>query len=79
MQPGDVIAGRFEIQRVAGEGGFDGIRVTRDAIYASPVCAKEAVWRLDRQGKVIGSEFPIADRPAQHADQFQRAQHVDMP
>lgn len=55
---------KVEVQKVAGNGGFDGIRVTRDAIYAAPVCAKDAVWRLDRQGNVLGSAFPIAERPA---------------
>lgn len=43
------------------EGGFDGIRVNRDAIYASPVCAKDAVWRLDRSGNVLGSAFPVGE------------------
>ncbi|HEX6863130.1 MAG TPA: hypothetical protein VF414_09965, partial [Thermoanaerobaculia bacterium] len=46
---------------VAGANGFDGIRVGRDAIYASPVCAKDAVWRIDRSGNVLGSAFPIGD------------------
>ena len=41
--------------------GFDGIKVGRDAIYASPVCAKDAVWRLDRSGNVLGSAFPIGE------------------
>ncbi len=41
--------------------GFDGIRVGRDAIYASPVCAKDGVWRIDRSGKLLGSSFPVGE------------------
>jgi hypothetical protein len=58
-----------EVRNVGGDGGFDGIRVARDAIYATPVCAKDAVWRLDRQGNVLGSAFPIPDRPAPDPDE----------
>ena len=47
--------------KIDGEGGFDRIRVGRDAIYASPVCAKDAVWRIDRSGKVLGSAFPLGE------------------
>lgn len=46
---------------VKGEGGFDGIKVGRDAIYASSFCAKDAVWRLDRSGNVLGTAFPIGE------------------
>lgn len=53
----------WESQRleVAGANGFDGIRVGRDAIYASPVCAEDAIWRIDRSGKVLGSAFPLGE------------------
>ena len=47
--------------KVEGQGGFDDIRVGRDAIYASPVCAKDAVWRIDRSGNVLGSAFPLGE------------------
>ncbi|MFL6201370.1 MAG: hypothetical protein ACJ76J_19540 [Thermoanaerobaculia bacterium] len=47
--------------RMEDEGGFDGIRVGRDAIYATPVCAKDAVWRLDRSGNLLGSAFALGE------------------
>ncbi|MDP9120909.1 MAG: hypothetical protein M3O15_05985 [Acidobacteriota bacterium] len=50
---------RLPIPRVVGTGGFDALRVTADAIYATPICAADAVWRLDRSGKVISSTFPV--------------------
>ncbi len=50
-----------EVHRVEGDGGFDGIQVGRDAVYASPVCADDAVWRLDRAGNVLSSAFPIPE------------------
>ncbi len=60
---------KVEIRKVGGDGGFDGIRVARDAIYATPVCAQDAVWRLDRQGNILGSAFPVAERPAPDPDE----------
>lgn len=53
---------KIEIQKVSGEGGFEDIRVARDALYASPICAKDAVWRIDRTGKILGSAFPVPER-----------------
>jgi hypothetical protein len=53
---------KIQLQKVSGEGGFEDIRVTRDALYASPICAQDAVWRLDRTGKVLGSAFPVPER-----------------
>ena len=41
--------------KVEGTGGFSGLVVGRDAIYAQPTCADMAVWRLDRSGKLLGT------------------------
>ena len=39
-----------KLQRVEGDGGFDQLLVAEDALYASPICADDAVWRIDREG-----------------------------
>jgi hypothetical protein len=55
------------LQRVAGSGGFVRLVVARDAIYAAPTCADDAIWRVDRSGKILSSAFPTAhdsDEPA---------------
>ncbi len=48
-----------KLPRVEGKGGFSGLVVARDAIYAQPTCADAAVWRLDRSGKVLATAFPV--------------------
>lgn len=53
---------KIELQKVSGEGGLERIRVAQDALYASPICAKDAVWRIDRTGKILGSSFPMPER-----------------
>ncbi|HEV7507128.1 MAG TPA: hypothetical protein VGS07_19720 [Thermoanaerobaculia bacterium] len=52
-----------KLPKIEGKGGFSGLVVARDAIYAQPTCAEAAVWRVDRSGKVLGTAFP-APRPA---------------
>jgi len=42
-------------RKVEGTGGYYGLRVGRDAIYAQPTGAEAAVWRLDRSGKLLGT------------------------
>ncbi len=43
---------------VQGQGGLRQIRVTRDAIYATPTSAQSAVWRMSRTGgKLLGQAF----------------------
>ena len=54
-----------KLPKVEGKGGFSGLQVARDAIYAQPTCADKAVWRLDRSGKVLATAFP-APLPAQN-------------
>ena len=44
-------------RKIEGEGGFSGLVVARDAIYAQPTCADTAVWRLDRSGRLLGTAF----------------------
>jgi hypothetical protein len=44
---------------VQGQGGLRQIRVARDAIYATPTSAQNAVWRMSRTGgKLLGQAFP---------------------
>jgi hypothetical protein len=57
-----------KIQRAQGSGGFQRLLVAPDAIYAAPACAEAAVWRIDRDGKVLGTSFPIASKPAAASD-----------
>jgi len=44
----------------AGSGfrGFRDVAVSRDGVYAVPACAGAAVWKLDRSGKLLRSDFP---------------------
>jgi hypothetical protein len=42
-------------RKVEGMGGYSGLVVARDALYAQPTCAEFAVWRLDRAGKLLGT------------------------
>ena len=51
-------------KKIEGQGGFAGLRVARDAIYAQPTCAESAIWRLDRAGKFLGTAFKVPERPA---------------
>ncbi|HEY0556108.1 MAG TPA: hypothetical protein VGG20_17785 [Thermoanaerobaculia bacterium] len=44
-------------RKVEGAGGFAGLILTRESIYAQPTCADSAVWRLDRSGKFLGTAF----------------------
>jgi hypothetical protein len=52
-----------KLPKVEGKGGFSGLMVARDAIYAQPTCADAAIWRVDRSGKVLATAFP-APKPA---------------
>lgn len=44
--------------KVEGRGGFYQIRISTDAIYTTPTGAANAVWRLSREGKLLGQAFP---------------------
>ena len=50
---GQVVA----IPRLEGEGGFRDILVDEEGIYVVPTCAQEALWKLDRSGKVLEQAF----------------------
>jgi hypothetical protein len=56
-------------RKIEGEGGFSGLVVARDAIYAQPTCADTAVWRLDRSGRLLGTAFNAP--PASAGDEAQ--------
>jgi hypothetical protein len=51
---------------VSGQGGFTGIRLDREALYATPTSAAELVWRLSRDGRLLGRSFtkPSTDEEA---------------
>lgn len=53
---------------VSGQGGFTGIRLDREALYATPTSAADLVWRLSRDGRVLGRSFTkaSADEDAVH-------------
>lgn len=53
-------------RKVEGAGGFSGLVVARDSIYAQPTCAESAVWRLDRSGRLLGTAF---EAPAKAGDE----------
>jgi hypothetical protein len=55
-------------RKVEGSGGFAGLLIARDSIYAQPTCAESAVWRLDRSGKLLGTAFKA---PAKTGDEPQ--------
>lgn len=59
---GQVSTVKFQ-RKVEGMGGFSGLIVGRDAIYAQPTCAETAVWRLDRSGRLLGTEFQVPPNP----------------
>lgn len=50
-------------RKVEGAGGYSGLVVGRDAIYAQPTCSDSAVWRLDRSGKLLGTAFKVPEKP----------------
>jgi hypothetical protein len=56
-------------RKIEGEGGFSGLVVARDAIYAQPTCADTAVWRLDRSGRLLGTAFDAPADAAGNEDQ----------
>jgi hypothetical protein len=60
-------------RKVEGAGGFSGLLVARDAIYAQPTCAESAVWRLDRAGKLLGTAFNAPPRNAEEESQVYQA------
>lgn len=45
------------IPRLEGEGGFRDVLVQDDAIWVVPTCAEDALWKLDRNGKVLERAF----------------------
>jgi hypothetical protein len=56
------------IQRVAGSGGFVRLVVGTDNLYAAPACAKDGVWRISRDGRILSSAFPAAADASPAAD-----------
>ncbi|MES1242470.1 MAG: hypothetical protein ABUT39_12710 [Acidobacteriota bacterium] len=45
------------IPNLEGEGGFRDVLVDDEAIYVVPTCAQDALWKLDRSGKVLERSF----------------------
>jgi hypothetical protein len=55
-----------KLQKVEGPGAFERLLVAPDAIYAMPSCAETSVWRISRDGAVLGTSFPaVPPDPAQ--------------
>lgn len=42
---------------VEGEGGFRDVLVDEEGVYVVPTCAEDALWRVDRGGKVLERAF----------------------
>jgi hypothetical protein len=57
-------------RKVEGSGGFAGLILARDSIYAQPVCAESAVWRLDRTGKLLGTAFKAPEKTGNEPQVF---------
>ena len=45
---------------VSGRGGYSGIRLDTKSVYTLPTGADDAVWRLSREGRLLGRSFPRA-------------------
>ena len=67
---------KVPLQRVSGTGGFVRLVVARDAIYAAPACAGEAVWRIDRTGRILGAAFPVVRDPDEPVQSSLACSHV---
>lgn len=51
-----------KLQKVEGDGGFSRILAAPDALYVTPTSSENGVWRISRDGKVLGTEFPVPPR-----------------
>lgn len=49
-----------KIQRLEGQGGFRDVLVDESGIWVVPTCAENALWKIDRTGKVLQQEFQRA-------------------
>jgi hypothetical protein len=45
------------IPRLEGEGGFREVMVDEEAVYVVPTCAEHALWKVARDGKLLGQAF----------------------
>jgi hypothetical protein len=46
-----------QIPRLEGEGGFRDVLVEESGIWVVPTCAQHALWKVDRQGKLLEQAF----------------------
>ncbi len=46
-----------KIQRLEGQGGFRDVLVDESGVWVVPTCAENALWKIDRTGKVLQQEF----------------------
>jgi len=54
----DLEVRRVQLQRdVIGRSGLKNLLAAPDALYLEPFCGEYGVWRIDREGKVLGKEF----------------------
>lgn len=45
------------IPRLEGQGGFRDVLVDEEAVYVVPTCAEQALWKVARDGKLLGQAF----------------------
>jgi hypothetical protein len=45
------------IPRLEGQGGFREVMVDEEAVYVVPTCAEHALWKVARDGKLLGQAF----------------------
>ena len=67
-----------KLQKVEGNGGFSGVLAAPDALYVTPTSAEKGVWRVGRDGKVLGTEFPTVPRqaPSEEPVRFEKLHFV---
>jgi hypothetical protein len=54
----DLRLSTVRVERVAGDGSFQSLLASPDALYVSAFGAKDQVWRLDRTGRILSQAFP---------------------
>ena len=64
-----------KIPRLEGEGGFRDVLVDDEAVYVVPTCAEDALWKLDRSGKLLERAFHReGDEPLTLRKEFSEAE-----
>jgi hypothetical protein len=69
----------FKLQKVEGNGGFSSVLVAPDALYVTPTSAEKAVWRISRDGNVLGTEFTLAPRAPDSTEPMTTEELLSLP